>query len=364
MKKFLTLVQRELWEHKTGFIILPLIFTLIVTVLLCLTFIRFAPHQSAANNASQSGLISVVSSTPVHSATSVASSASTSTNGSTNTVTSTITAADSSATSTSISTSSQSTQGISNDPNTSSLDQQFSVFSTLPIDELPLFSQINALKSSTGFVGVAMYVLSVTLVIVMLIVSLNYAHRTLFDDRKNREILFWRSMPVSETQNVATKLFMIYGLAPLVTLTMIFLGSFICWLTAMTQVSDDGVAALGIFLQPFKIYKNTLLLLLALLPLVTWSLLASAYAKKSPFMLSTFLPLGLMFADKLINGALGINLYIRTVINAYADYLAHFFRALQNGVSYLHFSTLLPVIVVSAIFVITAIWLRNNRCEI
>ncbi|HEY6527650.1 MAG TPA: hypothetical protein VIZ65_03075 [Cellvibrionaceae bacterium] len=356
MKKIITLVRRELWEHKKGFITLPLICTFILTILLSLAFIRFAPDQIAENISSQSGLPTTP---PTTSASNPLSSiSSTITSSSTSTVTG------SSATTTSINTKIQSTSESTTDPDTSNLDQQFSAFSTLPMDELPLFSQINAFKSSTGFVGLSMFALSVMLVFVMLIVSLNYAHRTLFDDRKNREILFWRSMPVSETQNLATKLFMIYGLAPLVALILISIGALACWLTAITQVSGDSLAVLGIFLQPLKIYKNILLLLLALLPLITWSLLASAYAKKSPFLLSTFLPLGLMFADRLINEALGINLYIRAIINGYTEYLAHFLRALQNGTNALHISTLWPVIVVSTVFAVTTVWLRNNRYEI
>lgn len=75
-----------------------------------------------------------------------------------------------------------------------------------------------------SFMVLGVYALNVVLWLPLAIVLLVYAHGTLFDDRKNREILFWRSMPVSETQNVLTKFFVIGVIAP----TIVFLLTFVC----------------------------------------------------------------------------------------------------------------------------------------
>lgn len=319
MNRLLTLIRRELWEYKTGFITLPLVCTLILSLLLSVGFLRFAPPPSS----------SIAAITPL---------ASTQPNGP--------------------------IPGNPDHPNGGDLGQQFSAFNHLPMNELPIFSHIEALKSAVGFLGFSQWIIAVALNILLLIVTLNYAHRTLFDDRKNREILFWRSMPVTETENLAAKLLVIYGLAPLMLLAMSFLASLICWLAATGQGANDSYQAIHKLLGSFSIYKNTLLSLLALLPIITWTLLASAYAKKSPFLLSTFLPIGLIFIDRLVQWATGFNLYIRTAMGAYSDYLSQALQAINSGITPSYLTASVPIIILSATFTAAAIWLRNNRYEL
>ncbi|HMU65674.1 MAG TPA: hypothetical protein PKE57_00935, partial [Cellvibrionaceae bacterium] len=122
--------------------------------------------------------------------------------------------------------------------------------------------------------------------------------------------------------------------------------------------------ALEDLLDAFSVYTKSLLFLFALLPIITWTLLASAYAKKSPFLLSTFLPLGLILIDRLVHWATGINLYIHSSIGAYTDYLSHFLAAINNGLTLNHLSASIVIILVSTVFTLTAVWLRNNRYEI
>ena len=53
-------------------------------------------------------------------------------------------------------------------------------------------------------------------ILAFMVVIAVYAHSTLFSDRKSREILFWRSMPVSETTNVLVKLAMVCVVVPII----------------------------------------------------------------------------------------------------------------------------------------------------
>ncbi|MET0355839.1 MAG: hypothetical protein ABW044_03620, partial [Cellvibrio sp.] len=66
-----------------------------------------------------------------------------------------------------------------------------------------------------GFVLGVMYANCVLLFLVFSIVLGAYSLRCLFDDRKNKDILFWRSMPLSETTNVLVKLGMLLLVAPI-----------------------------------------------------------------------------------------------------------------------------------------------------
>jgi ABC-2 type transport system permease protein len=59
-------------------------------------------------------------------------------------------------------------------------------------------------------------VIHALLVLILLITSANYLLGSLYDDRKDRSILFWRSMPVSEWEIVLSKFVVAMALAPLV----------------------------------------------------------------------------------------------------------------------------------------------------
>lgn len=318
MRKFYTLIRRELWEHKTGFIIFPFICTITLSLLLSLGFLRFAPPLTAKSPATTPQTTTPALNTP----------------------------------------------GTTQSQTSVDLNQQFSAFHDLPLNELPPFSHIDALKSAVGFLEFSQWVLAAALNILLLIAALNYAHRTLFDDRKNREILFWRSMPVAETENLAAKLSIIYGLVPLMILAMSFLGGFVCWLAVIAHGANDAFLAITKLLDSFMIYLKSLLFLFALLPIFAWTLLASAYAKKSPFLLSTFLPIGLLFIDRLIQWATGINTHIRAGVSAYTEYLSHTLQTINSGITPSLLVTSLPFIIISGVFMAGAVWLRNHRYEI
>ena len=329
-RKFITLVRRELWEYKNGFITLPVVCTIILSVLLSIGYLRLAPQTEPSQEAN------------THAASQTTASTST----------------------VSTSTVSQSTDAKPGDANHGNLNEQFSEFSNLPVNELPIFSHIDALRSAVGFMGFSQWVIAAMLNIVLLIVILNYAHRAMFDDRKNREILFWRSMPVAETENLGAKLFIIYGFAPLILFANILLGSIIFWLATLGNHTGGSLQALMQLLDSFAIYKKSLLFLLTLLPVVTWTLLASAYAKKSPFMLSAILPVGLIFIDRIVHWATGINLYIRTTVNAYTDFVSYCLQGINQGFTTAHIISAIPYLLLSALLCALTIWLRNNRYEL
>lgn len=65
------------------------------------------------------------------------------------------------------------------------------------------------------------YLPSVTpLLAVMAFVVFFYSLSSLYDDRKDKSILFWKSMPVSDTKTVLSKLFSILVITPIVPLAI------------------------------------------------------------------------------------------------------------------------------------------------
>jgi ABC-2 type transport system permease protein len=245
-----------------------------------------------------------------------------------------------------------------------SLEDQFNAFSHSSSDGASPLQLNNPFKSRTSFVSLSIFIFTLALLFLLFSAALNYTHRTLFDDRKNREILFWRSMPVSEIQNVGSKLFVLYGIAPILILILTLLAGLSCWLLATLVGANENETALQPLLSPFGIYVKIVLAMIALAPVIAWALFSSAFAKKSPLMVSTFLPIGLILADRIVNWATGINLYIRNTIHLYGEFLLQFVRDGKNNIDTLPIGSFLALLAASGVLIVATIWLRNNRYEI
>ena len=221
-------------------------------------------------------------------------------------------------------------------------------------------------------VGVNWVLLLITYCIILSV----YAHGTLLEDRKSRDILFWRSMPVSETINVLVKLGIIIIL-PVVALILLSVLVGLCaiaatlggfsMLDAPVAMIIKSIMASGAQWAPVKIAGVGLLMFLLLAPIFSYFLFCSALAKKSPVLLSSVLPVGVWLVDFEL-AKIGINLHVRDVWRAYSDLLAPVFSAFTNN-PYGNFLAVgwqayLVIFAVAAVFIGGAVWLRNNRYEI
>lgn len=124
-----------------------------------------------------------------------------------------------------------------------------------------------------------------------------YLLGSLYDDRKDRSILFWKSLPASDTLTVASKLLAAMFLAPL-----IFWVVFVITHAIMTLIFSIVVLALGenpwtLFLglaNPFKAWGMILLSYFAqaiwALPLYGWLMLVSSFAPRIPLLFALVPP--------------------------------------------------------------------------
>lgn len=216
-----------------------------------------------------------------------------------------------------------------------------------------------------------------------LFVLLAYALGCLFDDRKNKDILFWRSLPVSETTNVLVKLGFLLVYAPLIVFALNLIVGVIALITATAFFVYHGapignlfnsIIHSGIALTAPEIFVRSVFCLILLLPVIGFMLLSSAWAKKSPFLFCLVLPVGLLILDKISQEWFGANLHVIDTFIAYGKVLANAGqgvspRHLGNSHSVINFDTsliqgLLISIAVGVAFVAGSIWLRDNRYEI
>ncbi len=216
----------------------------------------------------------------------------------------------------------------------------------------------------------AIYLVSFAIVIAV------YAHSCLFADRKSREILFWRSMPVSETVNVLTKLAMILILMPLIVFLGALMGGFLfaLFLAVLNPALHEFGAALRELYVSVELLMSSFIVVMLLLPLIVWSLFCSAFARRSPVTISLSVPLGLWIVDSIAQRYLGINLLFKDALRAYAQLTSTTAKKLMADSQTSLFdidllsSADIPVVSVallfSAVMIGAAIWLRNNRYEI
>ena len=151
----------------------------------------------------------------------------------------------------------------------------------------------------------------------------------MYDDRKDRTVLFWKSVPVTDTETVLSKLVTAVWVAPAATIAMILTAQ----LFLLTVIS--GLAATQETLSIWPIWANSGLLIgliellvgyliqgLWALPLYGWLLFVSAAVNRRPFLWALFIPIALVVTEAVV----GLTSAVRNFIH---DHLA--FRALPRA---------------------------------
>ncbi|KAA2286119.1 ABC transporter permease [Arenimonas fontis] len=139
--------------------------------------------------------------------------------------------------------------------------------------------------------------ISIALAILAFVVFF-YCLASLYDDRRDRSILFWKSLPLSDGQMVLSKLAWALFLAPLIALGVGMVIGLAFWVISMLTTTINGVPGAGSILvhsHPFRIMGSMLLMLpvqaLWSLPTVGWLMFCSAWSRRIPFLWATMLPI-------------------------------------------------------------------------
>ena len=131
-----------------------------------------------------------------------------------------------------------------------------------------------------------------------LIVGIFYALDALYGERRDRSILFWKSLPVSDLSVVLSKLTIPLVILPLVSLAISLATQFIMLLLSSVILillsSGVNIAALWTEVSFFHVSLGLLYHLLTVhglwyAPLYGWLLMVSAWAPRAPFIWA-FLP--------------------------------------------------------------------------
>jgi len=156
--------------------------------------------------------------------------------------------------------------------------------------------QPEALRGSIMYNG--MLGSSVLFTVVMFFVVFFYLLGALYDDRKDRSILFWKSLPASDTLTIASKLITAMVLAPLTFLIVMILTHIIMAIIGSLMVLSADGNPWTLFLSvvnPLKAWAMIAASWFAqsiwALPVYGWLLLVSAFAPRVPLLFATLPPL-------------------------------------------------------------------------
>lgn len=219
-------------------------------------------------------------------------------------------------------------------------------------------------------------VVNVLMTLVLVVVTVNYLLGSLFDDRRDRSILFWKSLPVSEWEVVLSKLVVALVVAPVVFLAASLLAQVVCALLAMLLVWRMDRDPFELVLSNIHFGRllveqvgGWLLTALWVAPIYAWLLAASALARRSPFMVGLVPVVALVLLEEILFGTE----YLGTAI---ANHFPHQagggdspgqalgFFLVETDWAFGQLLSLVGGLACAAVLMAAAVWLRRHRWEI
>ena len=195
---------------------------------------------------------------------------------------------------------------------------------TISIPEATQVSPDRFRSVSLGAFAVCAGIMTVT----MFFVSLFYLLDSLHGERKDRSVLFWKSLPVSDTTTVLSKLVTGAVIAPLIGLVIAFVLYMVLLLGAAAVLA--GQAGLGAKvlanaeILEFPVVALYLLIVGALwyAPISGWLLFVSSWARRTPFLWAVLPPAAISIAEYL---AFGTSYFRNALDDRFGAGLAHAF---------------------------------------
>jgi len=161
--------------------------------------------------------------------------------------------------------------------------------------------------------------LSLLGVLLPILVSV-YCLGSLFNERDDRSALFWKSMPVSGTSTVLSKVLFALLLFPLVTLVFSLIAGVPIFLKFAISLQNSGIKAdvystafrdSDLLLTPLKMISLLPIYMLWALPTVGWLMMVSAWARAKPILWAVCLPVMTVLLIFILSRNLDLGLNMR-----------------------------------------------------
>ena len=140
-----------------------------------------------------------------------------------------------------------------------------------------------------------------------ILVAVFYCVETLQRERRDRSILFWKSLPVSDVTTVLTKASIPFVVLPLIACVIAFVTQFLMLLVSSVVLAGSGMSVATYWAQ-VSLFQGSLLLLYHVMtvhvlwtaPIYGWLLLVSAWARRAALLWAVLPPLAIGTLEKLL----------------------------------------------------------------
>lgn len=147
-------------------------------------------------------------------------------------------------------------------------------------------------------------IVAMMLIITAFIVSFFYCLDALYGERRDRSILFWKSLPVSDLAIVLSKAIVTLAILPAIIFVVVVVTQFIMLLLSTAVLTPSGLAATS--WENFNLLRESVVLFYALVvialwhaPIYGWALLISGIARRATFLWAVLPPLALGIFEKI-----------------------------------------------------------------
>jgi len=138
------------------------------------------------------------------------------------------------------------------------------------------------------------------------IVSIFYSLDSLYGERRDRSVLFWKSLPVSDLTAVLAKASIPLFVLPLLAFAITAVTELIMLLLSSMVLLASGLSV-GVYWAQVQVFGRLLMLLYHLVtahmlwyaPLYAWLFLISAWARRAPFLWAALPPLAIHIFEKI-----------------------------------------------------------------
>ena len=242
-------------------------------------------------------------------------------------------------------------------------------------ETMKLLSQLKPEEQHMA-VAVPFGIAALAICVTGLIVAFFYCLGALYNERRDRSILFWKSLPVSNTTVVLSKAAIPFVVLPIVLFVTVLATHLVMLALGTAALAATGQNA-GLLWESWPFFKMALVLAYGLVaatlwyaPIWGWVLIVSSWARSMAILWAVLPPLGLCLAERIatdtgylsglldyrLNGYLHEAFYVKDHGKDIGDPLT-----LLAPAHYLSTPGLWAGLVVGAAFIAGAIWLRRSR---
>jgi ABC-2 type transport system permease protein len=149
---------------------------------------------------------------------------------------------------------------------------------------------------------------AIMLILTAFIVGVFYCLDALYGERRDRSILFWKSLPVSDRTTLLSKATIPLVVLPLVTFAVILATQLVMMLWTSVLLVSHGMSAVSTWTY-VPLFRNSFILLYGLAaialwhaPIYGWALLVSGWARRATFLWAVVPFLAIGFFEKITFG--------------------------------------------------------------